>query len=107
MDAVPADLAYPVDMNERMDATVLTQVTNMLEGCESARARAELILELLIKQSHCAGGFLYTMQKQGPALYAQVGDEAPSAEIETMVRDRIADETEDKDDITQDGEEGE
>jgi tetratricopeptide (TPR) repeat protein len=101
--SVSTDVARAIDLTDLTNMTALNQIDTLLAACSGAKERAERILDLLIKGTNCIGGFLYTVQKDGPVLSAQVGKEPPSAQIDTMARKRIASELEDKEDFTQAG----
>jgi hypothetical protein len=61
------------------------------------------ILEILVKSTNAVGGFLYTMQKNGPNLVAQLGDLAMSVKIDLMVNEYIAKEISADSDVTKTG----
>ena len=97
---VSDDVARAADFSELSAETVLTLVAGMLVDCKGPQERAERVLELLIRQSNCAGGFLYTMQQQGPALSAKIGDRPAPAEMDSMVKTYIAAELDDAKEVT-------
>jgi tetratricopeptide (TPR) repeat protein len=99
----PADAAH-LGVADGTDGTALNQVATMLASCAGPQARAARALEILIKQTHCIRGFLYTVPKDEPVLSAQVGTQGPSVEIETTVRDRFAKEIDATKDLTLDSE---
>jgi hypothetical protein len=64
-------------------------VFEALKECDDPQERAQRMLEMLIEHSQTSQGFLYTMQRSGPALYAQVGSSHQSVEIDAMVNKYI------------------
>lgn len=97
---VSDDLARAVEYHQPDPEILLTLLTNALSDCEGPLGRAERVLDVLIKQSKCLGGFLYTMQKEGPVLLAQIGQQTRPVEMDTMVRNRISAEMDENMDIT-------
>jgi tetratricopeptide (TPR) repeat protein len=97
---VSDDLAHAADFYDLTTATAVTLVTGFLGDCRGPKERADRALELLVEQSHCIGGFLYTLQKQGPVLVAQNGVTTVPAEMDAMVVSYLAAEMEDVGGIT-------
>jgi hypothetical protein len=57
-------------------------------------------LEILVHEKKALGGFLYTMQKEGPVLSARYGSSEPPVEMETMVKDYLTAELEECNEMT-------
>ena len=92
------DLAKAVQVDESQSHLRLlnSEVATLLEECSDAQERATRILSLLVQQCHCTGGFLYTIQEQGPALSAHSDSVTPTTEIETMVQEHMLRELEEE-----------
>jgi len=92
------------DANE-LEATSATRshITGMLSTCNGSGSRAKRILDLLVRQSNSLGGFLYLIRKEGPVLSAQSANCSPFREMDTMVQDRISDELDGCEDMTEVG----
>lgn len=69
-------------------ATALTR--DLLRGCRSAAERAQRMLELLAEPYQAVQAFLYTVQREGPTLSAQVGPTAPPPELERFATLQLA-----------------
>ena len=64
---------------------VRTVVTTILSSAQGPEQRAERALGLLGRYSRCGAGFLYILQRQGPALCAQLGSIAPMLDMDAFV----------------------
>jgi hypothetical protein len=97
---VADELAHAADMSDIDSVTAMTMIAGVLGSCRGPRERAERALSLLVEQSHCAGGFLYTVQKEGAVLVAQNGIEAAPAELDAMVSSFLTAEIDDVQNVT-------
>lgn len=75
-------------------------VSELLRTCRNFEERARCILQLLLDNSDSTEGFLYTMQKEGPTLSAQIGSGALTKDLEATVRRYLSSEIDDSLDIT-------
>jgi tetratricopeptide (TPR) repeat protein/tRNA A-37 threonylcarbamoyl transferase component Bud32 len=100
---ITVDLASAADFTQLSAISAPTQMSTMLEVCKGPKERAERALELLIKMTNSIGGFVYLMTEEGPVLYASDGKFSPPPEMDTLVGDRINEEVEGSEEITQDG----
>jgi hypothetical protein len=89
-----------VDLNGLKPVVSLGQMARILDGCNTPRERAEKILALLVNESHCSGGFLYTLQKEGPMFSARNGQDEPTADVDMMVQQRLSAEIDSTKDVT-------
>jgi hypothetical protein len=78
-----------------------SQVASILATCTEPTERAQRALELLIGLTNSVGGFLYTIQEDGPKLTASDGKINPPPDMDMLVEDRFSDEIEGKSDMTQ------
>jgi hypothetical protein len=62
-----------------------TRIATLLSTCRGPKERAERVLDVLMEASASQLGFLYTMQRDGPVLAAQRGDEPPPDGLDTAV----------------------
>ncbi len=90
---VSRELAGAAGSVEQVD-TAITTLTTALSDCQGAEERSRRALELLLSKSGAAGGYLYTMQSEGPELSAQSGETLPTLELEHLVRDFLSREIE-------------
>jgi hypothetical protein len=97
---IPGELAEAAGLSALSGDTVLRLITNLFDECKGPQARAERALELLVKQSNCLGGYLYTIQNDGPSLSAQLGDSAPFAGLDALVQECLSAEIEGTNDMT-------
>ncbi|MBN1654218.1 MAG: protein kinase [Deltaproteobacteria bacterium] len=95
---VSSELAQAAEFSQESARSVISTVASMLEECKGPDERAERALQLLVEKSDCAGGFLFTIQKEGPVLSAQSGNYPPPPDMDTMVKSYILSEVEDSDD---------
>ncbi len=65
-------------------------VTTVLTACQGPRERARRALDIILKQSASAGGFLYTRQRSGPALCAEAGHRARPVDLDLRVAERLS-----------------
>jgi tetratricopeptide (TPR) repeat protein len=96
-------LVHAAEVSDVGQATAMTIVADFFGNCHGPQERAERALGLLVEQSHCLGGYLYTVQKAGPVLVARVGFEAAPAEMDAMVGSYLADELEGGEGVTVQG----
>ncbi len=80
-------------MSSLDDSTPFTAIQGTLTHCQGPEQRAQACLTKLVGESNCLGGYLYTMQNEGPELSAQTGDGSPPAGIEEMVKEQLLAET--------------
>jgi hypothetical protein len=93
-------LAQSIDLSELGGDTVIQLIENAMAECKDRQTRAQRALELLVRQSNCSGGYLYTMQKEGPSLSARMGEDASLIWMEARVRERLAAEIEGTEEMT-------
>jgi hypothetical protein len=72
----------------------------LFADCDGPEQRARRGLELLVSRSRARGGFLYTMQPDGPVLAAGYGDQTAPTGLPQMVRDYLTAELEDSPEVT-------
>jgi hypothetical protein len=84
-----------------------TDYSMIMDDCKGPQERAKCALEMLVKQSNSLGGFLYTIQKEGPVLSAHSGDVPPPYGIERSARERLEAELERSEDNTADEDDAE
>jgi len=97
---VSDQLAHAAKCSKPTAELRLTSVAAALKRCQGPRERAEYALEVLMSQSNCRAGFFYTMQKEGPVLVAQAGEQNPPRELDSLVKSRIASEIDERLDQT-------
>ncbi len=93
-------LAHAVDVSDDGTQSVSSVVIDALTDCQGPQDRVELALEVLVRQSNCLGGFLYTVQKDAPVLCCQTGSCAPPIEMDAVVRQYVQAEMDDCSDVT-------
>jgi tetratricopeptide (TPR) repeat protein len=77
-----------------------TVVTTVLSSAQGPEERADRALGLLGRYSRCSCGFLYTLQRQGPTLAAQLGSLVPVLDMDAFVAKILLDALEARD-VTQ------
>lgn len=97
---VSDNLASAADITELTEESALSVVATLLTDCQGSRDRAQRALDMLVEQSRGLGGFIYTMQKDGPVLGARSGNYPPPTDMDTMVKKYISAETLDDTDVT-------
>ncbi len=75
-------------------------IADMLTDCQGPRERAEVALQILVEQSGAWGGFLYTIQRDGPSLSATSGEQPTPADLDPMVERYLSAEIEAGEEVT-------
>jgi hypothetical protein len=91
-----ATAAYLDDYTERAG----NSVSATLGTCQGPEERAERALSMFVERCGCLGGFLYTMQKDGPTLSALNGYQNPPPEMDSLVADHLDAELREVDEVT-------
>ncbi len=89
-----------LDASQISAEDVQTTVSTVLSTAQGPQERADRALQLLGRFSRCSAGYLYVMQRQGPALVSQLGAAAPLADMDGLVAKFLLDAIEQRD-ITQ------
>ncbi len=97
---VSEDVAHAAEFSEYSTQSMVSLLGSALTDCHDPQERMQRALEVLVKQGKCLGGFMYTMQTEGPSLSSQVGDCSPPAEMDTIVREYMQAETDEARDVT-------
>ncbi len=97
---ITTDLEHAADISREMNQSLLNETSGSLSDCATLMEKMRRILEILVKYTNSLGGFLYTVQKNGPNLAAQLGEFAVSNKIDTMVREYIATEINTDNEVT-------
>ncbi len=92
---IPDQLACAADISDTTERQLEEFMEMLLADCRGPADLAQRVLDLLVQQTNSTGGFLYTVRAGGPVLSASNGDRLPSEEMERLVRDTIAAETDD------------
>ncbi len=82
-------LAHAADLPAYDTQNMSSLVGSMLINCEGRGDRLRRALEILVAQANCSGGFLFTMQADGPRLCCQVGDCSPPEKMDRLVRQYV------------------
>ncbi len=93
-------LAHAADFAKRGPQAATDLAATLLTNCRGPQDRMRRALEVLVTQSDCMGGFLYTMHARGPVLCAQHGNVLPPAEMDEVAKQHLQAETDDSSDIT-------
>ncbi len=100
---VSTELANAAEFTQMTAETAIASVGKAMRECRGAEQRAQCALKMLIRQGNCQSGFLYTVQKEGTLLSARVGEQAPAAEVETIVKRHLLAEIDGAGDTTMTG----
>jgi tetratricopeptide (TPR) repeat protein len=76
-----------------------SSLATLLSTCQRPDERAERALTLIAEQSQSAGGYLYTLQAEGPVLVATHGATPPPAHLDGLVTSYLASATDDSTDM--------
>lgn len=87
---ITTSLEHAADVSRELTQNILSETSVSLSDCATLVEKMRRILEILIKYTNSLGGYLYIMQKNGPNLAAQLGDNAVTEEIHSMVKEYIA-----------------
>jgi hypothetical protein len=60
-------------------------LATLLSSCKGASERAERALQLITQQSQAQGGYLFTLQSEGPVLVARYGTVLPLPDLDRLV----------------------
>jgi tetratricopeptide (TPR) repeat protein len=97
---VSTDLEHAADPMHQTARTMSSMITDGLSDCRDAEERAHRVIDMLIQQSNSIGGYLYIVKEDGPTLCARSSASPPPDQMETIVRDYLAAETEERQDAT-------
>ncbi len=98
---VVADAVEPGAFITRYSMESLTSLRDsLLTATSGSEARLQRALEALVKEGPCLGGFLYTMDKDGPALRCRSGDCTPPPNMQAIVAQYVQSETDESGDVT-------
>jgi tetratricopeptide (TPR) repeat protein len=94
--AVTSDTVRVIEQSKQLAASV----TAALGECRGPDERAHRALELLLQHSGASDGLLFTVQKTGPVLAAQIGASRRPASIDAYVVDFLSAELEEASAVT-------
>jgi hypothetical protein len=97
--SVSSQLATAVKLDDYTERSSKS-VSATLGTCQGPEERAERALSMFVERSGCLGGFLYTMQEDGPSLVARNGHQNPPPEMDSLVADHLNTELREVDDVT-------
>jgi len=75
-------------------------IQSKMRLCSGTKERLQGALELIIDHYNCSGGFLYTMQGNGPVLSGTSGEYPLLEDIEILVNDHLSAELDETNNIT-------
>jgi hypothetical protein len=76
-----------------------SSLATLLSTCHRPDERAERVLTLIAQHSQSQGGYLYTLQKEGPVLVATHGAVPPPAHLDQLVSNYLAHATDERRDM--------
>ncbi len=97
--SISSDLATVAKLDDYTERAG-NSVSATLGTCQGPEERAERALSMFVERSGCLGGFLYTMQEDGPTLSARNGHQNPPPEMDSLVADHLDAELREVDDVT-------
>jgi hypothetical protein len=95
--ATTADQSARDDGGPHLTMLTGTQLTSVLLGCNQPAERAERTLELLLRRSGSASGYLFWMREHGPELVAPRQTDADALRLLTVVSEFVDTELQDTD----------
>lgn len=93
-------LERAADGTQKTAQTFSSVITDVLSDCLGPDDRARRVIELLVQQSNGTGGYLYILKDDGPRLCAVNNASPPPEQMQSVVRDYIAAETDERKDMT-------
>ncbi len=87
--SVSEAMARAADFSEHTTGGLSTSIGYALTECSGAADRAQRALAILMKEGRCSTGFLYTIQKDGPSLCAQIGNHAPPRNMDATLTEYV------------------
>ncbi len=82
--------AADVSISESTAESVISRIATLLTDCRGPKERAQRVIDVLVQHADAAGGYVYTMQEEGPILAASSGHLSPLVDMDTIVKDYVA-----------------